>query len=49
MARRGHVVNPGPDDPSLLYLQSRHCFEFIWAGRVSNSYLLFHDRSIDIH
>ncbi|KAF7801520.1 Serine/threonine-protein phosphatase 7 long form-like protein [Senna tora] len=29
---RGHATDPGPEDPSLLYLQTRHSSQFIWAG-----------------
>ncbi|KAF7802236.1 serine/threonine-protein phosphatase 7 long form-like protein [Senna tora] len=35
MDREGCAADPGPEDPSLLYLQTRHCSQFIWAGHPS--------------
>lgn len=33
-------MNPGPDDPSLLTLQSVHCSQRIWNGEVRQQYCL---------
>ena len=33
------LINPRPDDPSLLYLQRKHVSEVVWQGDVSQ-YLL---------
>ena len=44
MANRAPVVNPGPDDPHVLYLQTRHVSQAIWQGRVrhqSEYYVMF--------
>ncbi|KAF7827299.1 serine/threonine-protein phosphatase 7 long form-like protein [Senna tora] len=47
MDREGRAADPGPEDPSLLYLQSRHCSQFIWAGhpdRIFRTRRCAHDR-----
>ncbi|KAF7839281.1 serine/threonine-protein phosphatase 7 long form-like protein [Senna tora] len=47
MDREGRAADPGPEDPSLLYLQTRHCSQFIWAGhpdRIFRTRRCAHDR-----
>ena len=34
MADAEHVVNPGPENDSVLYLQTRHVSHAVWMGYV---------------
>ena len=34
MANRQRVVNPGPEDPHVLYLQTQHVSQSVWLGYV---------------
>ena len=35
MDTRPRVVDPGPNDPHVLYLQTQHVSQAIWHGHVS--------------
>ena len=36
--RAAPVLDPGPEDPSVLYLHRQHISEAVWKGHVSNYY-----------